>query len=148
MCCILDMLDTSYAEGLEGLWMVEGDEIRLGLLRRRMSQVDFAERCGIGLEELKDQLSGEVSMDVVGMYAALEVEREVMESGRRKCWARKAVVNDRLLLVGFGDGSEGRVRKKNSFKPRMGIVLEVEPSEEEGWWKLVGKYRDNGVRLD
>ena len=125
-----------------------GIEIRNGLLRKRMSVSDFALRCGMSVEALRAQLLGDVSDEVMGVYAALEVEELEKAGKRRLCWAGKPVRNENLLLVGFDDGSEGRVRKKSLFSPRVGMVLEVEPSHEEGWWILVGSYRDNGVRLD
>ena len=66
----------------------------------------------------------------------------------RLCWSGRAVVNARLLVIEFDDGTSGLVRKKVEFKPKHGLVMEVKPSEEEGFYVLVGNYRDNGVRLD
>ena len=64
------------------------------------------------------------------------------------CWSGRPVINSRLLVVEFDDGTSGMVRKKSSFKPKHGLVMEVRGCEEEGFYELVGKYRDNGVRLD
>ena len=64
------------------------------------------------------------------------------------CWSGRPVINSRLLVVEFDDGTSGMVRKKSSFKPKHGLVMEVRGSAEEGFYELVGKYRDNGVRLD
>ncbi len=64
------------------------------------------------------------------------------------CWSGRAVVNDRLMLVEFDDGTVGKVRKKSDFKPKHGLVMEVRPSEEEGFYELVGEYRKTGIRLD
>ena len=139
----------------------EATEIALGLVRHRMSREEFAKRCGLGLAELQEMLEGgALSDEVRGAYAVLEAG-ESLEScnelaaslggemgGRRRCWAGKAVINPHLLVVCFDDGETGMVRKKEWFKPRAGAVLEVEPSEESGMWRLVGDYRPNGVRLD
>jgi hypothetical protein len=40
------------------------------------------------------------------------------------------------------------VRKKKDFKPKENMAMEVEETDESGVWRLVGKYRNNGVRLD
>ena len=69
------------------------------------------------------------------------------ETGARRCWSCRLVRNPTLLLVRFDDGTEGRIRKKREFQPREGMLLEAEPSEEEGFCVLVGRYRDNGERL-
>ena len=64
------------------------------------------------------------------------------------CWSGRPVVNDRILLVEFDDGTSGMVRKQRSFKPRHALVMELRRSGDEGFYELVGDYRDNGVRLD
>ena len=64
------------------------------------------------------------------------------------CWSGRAVVNSRLLVVEFDDGTSGMVRKQSSFKPKHGLVMEVRRCEEGEFYELVGEYRDNGVRLD
>jgi hypothetical protein len=69
------------------------------------------------------------------------------EGTSRRCQACRPVRNPNLLLVRFDDGSEGRIRKKREFAPREGLSLEVEAGVEEGYWELVGRYRDNGVRI-
>lgn len=69
-------------------------------------------------------------------------------SGTRVCWSGRPVVNQRLLVIEFDDGTTGLVRKKEEFSPRHGLVMEVRALEEEGFYELVGEYRDNGVRLD
>ena len=136
-------------------------EIKLGLVRHRISREEFAGRCGLGLDELQEMLDGgELSDEVRGAYAVLEAGEDLESCnefaaslggdivGRRICWAGKAVRNPHLLVVCFDDGETGTVRKKDWFKPKTGAVLEVEPSEESGLWRLVGDYRPNGVRLD
>jgi len=152
--------------------MSEAVEIRMGLLRRGVSHEVFAERCGMGVVLLKEMLrGGEVSDGVRGEYASLLVESgeeegnplvEVIaeeeeeefadehgeEGDNKGCVFGRAVRNDVLQLVVFPDGSEGLARKKRGFKPREGLPCEVETSDEEGFLNLVGKYRDNGVRLD
>ena len=131
----------------------ESAELRRGLVRHRLSRESFADRCGMSVLELDAMLeSGELSDAVRGAYAVLEVEGddvlEGLPSGNQMCWAGKAVRNPNLLVICFDDGSTGMVRKKVWFKPKMGVPLEVELSDEEGFWKLVGDYRPNGVRLD
>ena len=129
----------------------ESVELRRGLVRHRLSRESFAERCGICVEELDAMLeSGDLSDAVRGAYAVLEVEGDTdgVYTGRRMCWAGKAVRNPHLLVVCFDDGSTGMVRKKEWFKPKAGAPLEVESGEEAGFWRLVGDYRPNGVRLD
>ena len=123
--------------------MGEVDDIRVGLLRRRVTHEEFAESCGMGLSDFKSMLeSGEVSDGVRGAYAALD-------AGVRGCVFGRAVVNDRIQVINYVDGVEaGKVRKKREFRPREGLPCEVRESGEDGWLELVGKYRDNGVRLD
>lgn len=136
-------------------------EIKLGLVRHRISREEFAGRCGLGLDELQEMLDGgELSDEVRGAYAVLEAGESLESCNelaaslggdmgvRRICWAGKAVRNPHILVVCFDDGETGMVRKKEWFKPKSGAVLEVEPSEESGLWRLVGDYRPNGVRLD
>ena len=144
--------------------------LRKDLLGWRVSRSEFAKRCGLTSREFDAALErgGETDplMDVA--WRKLIEERSGMESSgsrimesmkesspdapeeggvERRCQACRPVRNPNLLLVRFDDGSEGRLRKNREFVPREGISLEVEPSEEEGYWKLVGRYRDNGVRL-
>ena len=137
--------------------MSEGTEIRKGLLRLRMSSVDFALKCGLSEVSLLEMLDdGEVSDEVRGCYMALSVEdeiaREQLEKKDNKGNAVfcRPVINDRIQVVKFDDGRrDGMVRKKSSFKPKVGLRCEVEESgEDDGWYRLVGSYRDNGVRLD
>ena len=64
------------------------------------------------------------------------------------CWSGRPVVNSRILVVEFDDGTTGRVRKQSSFKPKHGLVREVRRCEDGEVYELVGEYRDNGVRLD
>ena len=64
------------------------------------------------------------------------------------CWSGRPVINSRLLVVEFDDGTSGMVRKQSSFKPKHGLVMEVRRCEDGDFYELVGKYRDNGVRLD
>ena len=54
--------------------MSEGSEVRMGLVRHRVSLREFAERCGIGLSELNLMLHSEedLSDEVRGAYAVLE----------------------------------------------------------------------------
>ena len=133
--------------------MSEIGEIRMGLVRRGVSHEVFAERCGMGIGALKDMLrGGELSDGVRSEYAALLVEEgsadeQGEEEANKGCVFGRAVRNDVLQVVVFSDGSEGLVRKKRDFKPREGLPCEVETSDEEGFLNLVGKYRDNGVRL-
>ena len=128
----------------------------MGLLRHRMSRESFAERCNLSEVELSEMLEGgEVSGGVLSEYAALENEgvalevlEEVVEVKELDtCVFGRPVRNSRLQIVVFGDGREGKVRKKESFRPRAGLPCEVEASAEEGFLTLVGRYRDNGVRL-
>ena len=124
----------------------------MGLVRHRVSQREFAERWGLSMEELTKMLhdEGELSAEVRSAYALLEVEGGERGEylGRCFCWAGKEVRNPNLLVVCFDDGRTGMVRKKEWFKPKRGVVMEVEPSDEVGFWRLVGDYRPNGVRLD
>ena len=155
--------------------MSDSNEIRMGLLRMRKSHEWFANRCGMGVGELKEMFEGgELSEGVRGEYAALlwevespeveeekdvvedvvEKEEEVLpieqekEKEHKGCVFGRPVRNAILQLVVFTDGSEGMIRKKAEFKPKPGLPCEVETSDEEGFLNLVGKYRPNGVRLD
>lgn len=83
---------------------------------------------------------------VLGAQPCPPVEQECGDT--LMCWSGRPVVNSRLLVVEFDNGASGMVRKKSSFKPRHGLVMEVRRCEEEGFYELVGEYRDNGVRLD
>ena len=129
--------------------MSESDDIRTGLRRRGVEPARLAEACGISGDNLEQALSSETVDDGIrAAYAALEVE-----SLTRKTYMAvfgRPVRNDRIQVVKFdGGGRDGMVRKKPSFKPRFGLACEVtEASDEDGWYCLVGKYRDNGVRLD
>jgi len=95
-------------------------------------------------------MDGEIEMDELdGDAGAFAVTPVVDEGdGTRMCWSGRAVVNPRLLVVEFDDGTSGLVRKKTDFKPRHGLVMEVRPAAEEGFYELVGDYRDNGARVD
>ena len=88
--------------------------------------------------------------EVVGMALGAQVSPPVEQEGGDTimCWSGRPVVNSRILVVEFDDGASGMVHKQSSFKPRHGLVMEVRRSEEEGFYELVGDYRDNGVRLD
>lgn len=123
--------------------MSESSEIRMGLVRRGVSHAEFAERCGIGMEVLKASLLGEMSDEVRNGWASLEVEGVT-----RACVSGKLVRNDTIMFVEFPDGVRGLVRKRRNFLPKVGLPMEVELTDEAGVWRLVGKYRDNGVRLD
>ena len=137
--------------------MDESHEIRKGLVRMRVSMEEFAKHLGISLEVLRESLrGGDPGEGVLSGYACLEVlkggelvESEVvLEKGEDvSCVFGRPVRNVRLQVVKFSDGTEGRLRKKASFRPRHGLPCEVELSEEEGFFRLVGRYRDNGLRL-
>ena len=143
-------------------------ELRKDLLNWRISRNKFAKLSGLTASEfdaalrvggettvamdkawrrLRRERSVDGSVGEVAVEASLEGASELVEGGNRRCFAGRPVRNRTLLLVAFDDGGVGRVRKKPEFSPRQGMELEVEPSEEDGFWNLVGKYRDNGVRL-
>jgi len=135
--------------------MSEGNDIRVGLLRRRVTHDEFAESCGMSVRELKEMLDmGEVSDGVRGAYAALDAGGEVrggeiVEVDARSCVFGRPVKNESIQVIDYLDGGRaGMVRKRRDFKPRHGLPCEVKSSGEDGWLELVGKYRDNGVRLD
>ena len=133
-------------------WMEEASDIRMGLLRRKVSNERFAERCGMSVDALEEMLgSGEVSDEVLSHYVGLEVEEEAREEDEKRevlgVVFGRDVPNDRLQVVIFPDGSEGKVRKKREFRPKHGLPCEVKESVEEGFHVLVGRYRDTGVRL-
>ena len=130
--------------------MSGASDVRMGLLRRKVSYREFAESCGISEIILRAQLDNDVLSDeVLNGYASLEVGGKKVEAPKqRKCWADKGVRNEYVMMVKFEDGSGGLVRKKRDFKPKAGMEMEVEESDELGGWRLVGKYRNNGVRLD
>lgn len=130
--------------------MSGASDVRMGLLRRKVSYREFAESCGISEIILRAQLDNDVLSDeVLNGYASLEVEgKKDLAPKQRKCWTDKEVRNEYVMMVKFEDGSSGLVRKKSDFKPKAGMEMEVEESDESGVWRLVGKYRKNGVRLD
>ena len=130
--------------------MSGASEVRMGLLRRKVSYREFAESCGISEIILRAQLDNDVLSDeVLSAYASLEVEGgSKLAPKHRKCLSDKAVRNDFVMMVKFEDGSRGLVRKKKDFKPKENMAMEVEETDESGVWRLVGKYRNNGVRLD
>ena len=130
--------------------MSGASDVRMGLLRRKVSYREFAESCGISEIILRAQLDNDVLSDeVLNGYASLEIGGKKVEAPKqRKCWADKGVRNEYVMMVKFEDGSGGLVRKKSDFKPKAGMEMEVEESDELGVWRLVGKYRNNGVRLD
>tara|TARA_Y100001963_G_scaffold142486_1_gene212167 strand:- start:1258 stop:1674 length:417 start_codon:yes stop_codon:yes gene_type:complete len=138
--------------------MSEASEIRMGLLRRRISYEDFAERCGISLESFKEMMNrGDLSGEVLNEYAALDVvdvvggirEQEFGEETEDRCHFGRECLNDRIQIIEFEDGRRaGMVRKRKEFRPKYGLPCEVRDSGESGWLELVGKYRSNGVRLD
>jgi len=148
--------------GLTGIYCVyiselmsDGNEIRVGLLRRRVTHEEFAESCGMGVREIKEMLDGgEVSDGVRGAYAALDAggeirDGDIVEVDTRRCVFGRAVKNDTLQVIDYlGGGKAGMLRKRRDFKPRHGLPCEVKASVEDGWLDLVGRYRDNGVRLD
>ena len=123
----------------------------MSLVARGMSHAEFAERCGVSLGVLKGMLrSGIVSGEVANGYTSLVAGEDLVgseEAGVGSVFGRP-VRNDRLQVIEFTDGSKGYVRKKRDFKPRFGLPCEVEASDEEGFMRLIGRYRDNGVRLD
>ena len=54
--------------------MSDATEIRMGLLRRRVSIEAFAIQCGLSVNALREMLDvGELSGEVLSCYAALEV---------------------------------------------------------------------------
>ena len=120
-----------------------------------MTHEEFAEGCGMSVRELRDMLDGgEVSDGVRGAYAALDAggemrDGDIVESETRRCVFGRAVKNDTIQVIDYlGGGKAGMLRKRRDFKPRHGLACEVKSSGEDGWLELVGKYRDNGVRLD
>ena len=137
--------------------MSESSDIRVGLLRRRVSLEEFAEQCGLSVNALEEELGGDsVGDGVLSAYAALVAKEEgflgekPVKEGlvEPTCVFGRPVTNDRIQIVVFSDGRrDGMLRKKRNFKPRHGLPCEVRESGEEGWLELVGSYRDNGVRL-
>ena len=158
--------------------MVDATEIRMGLLRRRVSVGAFAKQCGLSVNALNEEFaSGELSDAVQSAYAALEVggkgkkqvedapKKEVEQEGELgevcknidewepmeevTCVFGRACTNDRIQIIVFSDGRrDGMIRKKKDFRPRHGLPCEVRESADAGWLELVGNYRNNGVRLD
>ena len=129
--------------------MSESDDIRTGLKVQGKESKDLALACGIGEDDLDKALSNDkVDDGIRSAYVALEVE-----SLTRKTYAAtfgRPVTNNRIQVIKFDDGRrDGIMRKKSSFQPKVGLRCEVEDSgEDDGWYRLVGSYRDNGVRLD
>ena len=150
--------------------MSEATEIRMGLLRRRVSVGAFAKQCGLSVNALNEEFaSGELSEAVRTAYESLDdngVGKKQVEDAPKKeveevdlpeeapmeevtCVFGRACRNDRIQLIVFSDGREdGVIRKKKDFRPRHGLPCEVKESDEKGWFELVGNYRNNGVRLD
>jgi len=150
--------------------MADATEIRMGLLRRRVSVGAFAKQCGLSVNALNEEFaSGELSEAVRTAYESLDdngVGKKQVEDAPKKeveevdlpeeapmeevtCVFGRACRNDRIQLIVFSDGREdGVIRKKKDFRPRHGLPCEVKESDEKGWFELVGNYRNNGVRLD
>ena len=135
-------------------------ELRRDLMKWRVSHDEFSRLSGVKPSEFRDVLKGggELSSGMSRAWRELRELREVEEVDElpvdveddgptRRCVVGRRVPNGRLLMLLFSDGSEGRMLKKPSFRPKPGMELEVEALEDEGFWKLVGKYRPNGVRL-
>ena len=147
--------------------MVDATEIRMGLLRRRVSVGAFAKQCGLSVNALNEEFaSGELSDAVQSAYGSLDnngVGKKQVEDTPKKevelpeeapmeevtCVFGRACTNDRIQIIVFSDGRrDGMLRKKKEFRPRHGLPCEVKESADEGWLELVGRYRNNGVRLD
>ena len=138
-------------------------ELRRDLMKWRVSHDEFSRLSGVKPSEFRDLLKGggELSSGMSRAWRELRESREVSEVDElpaeeeevvddgptRRCVVGRRVPNGRLLMLLFSDGSEGRMLKKPSFRPKPGMELEVAALEDEGFWKLVGKYRPNGVRL-
>jgi len=137
-------------------------ELRRDLMKWRVSHDEFSRLSGVKPSEFRDVLKGggELSSGMSRAWRELRELREVEEVDElpvdveddddgptRRCVVGRRVPNGRLLMLLFSDGSEGRMLKKPEFRPKPGMELEVEEGEDEGFWKLVGKYRPNGVRL-
>ena len=150
--------------------MVDATEIRMGLLRRRVSVGAFAVQCGLSVNELNEEFaSGELSDAVLAAYESLDDngvgQKQVEELPKKEveeveqaeeapmeevtCVFGRPCRNDRIQIVVFSDGRrDGMIRKKKDFRPRHGLPCEVRESAAAGWLDLVGNYRNNGVRLD
>lgn len=147
--------------------MADATEIRMGLLRRRVSVGAFAVQCGLSVNELNEEFaSGELSDAVQSAYESLDdngVGKKQVEDAPKKeielpeeapmeevtCVFGRACTNDRIQIIVFSDGRrDGMLRKKKDFRPRHGLPCEVRESADAGWLELVGNYRNNGVRLD
>ena len=147
--------------------MVDATEIRMGLLRRRVSVGAFAVQCGLSVNELNEEFaSGELSDAVFAAYGSLDdngVGKKQMEELPKKeveqveeapmeevtCVFGRPCRNDRIQIVVFSDGRrDGMIRLKKECRPRHGLPCEVRESVDAGWLELMGNYRNNGVRLD
>ena len=147
--------------------MADATEIRMGLLRRRVSVGAFAKQCGLSVNELNEEFaSGELSDAVRTAYGSLDdngVGKKQVEDAPKKeielpeeapmeevtCVFGRPCTNDRIQIIVFSDGRrDGMLRKKKDFRPRHGLPCEVRESADAGWLELVGNYRNNGVRLD
>ena len=135
--------------------MGEAGDIRAGLFRRKLSYGEFAERCGMSEVVLRESLrGGDVGDDLRTAYASLEVEGVTRADApmapmghARACVSGKLVRNDTIMFVNFPDGTTGLVRKKKDFKPKEGLPMEVEETDESGGWRVVGDYRRIGGGL-
>ena len=127
--------------------MLRGGELSDGV-RSEYASLLVEESVEEGSVEEEREIKGKTLVEV---FAEEEEEETANEQGEelvnKGCVFGRAVRNDVLQVVVFPDGGEGLVRKKRGFKPREGLPCEVETSDEEGFLNLVGKYRDNGVRL-
>ena len=150
--------------------MVDATEIRMGLLRSRVSVGAFAKQCGLSVNALNEEFaSGELSDAVQSAYGSLDDngvgEKQVEDAPKKEveqvdppeealieevtCVFGRACTNDRIQIVVFSDGRrDGMLRKKKDFRPRHGLPCEVKEYADAGWLELVGNYRNNGVRLD
>ncbi len=147
--------------------MADATEIRMGLLRRRVSVGAFAVQCGLSVNALNEEFaSGELSEAVQSAYESLDdngMGKKQVEDAPKKeielpkeapmeevtCVFGRPCTNDRIQIIVFSDGRrDGMLRKKKDFRPRHGLPCEVKESADAGWLELVGNYRNNGVRLD
>ena len=139
-------------------------EFRRLMLRHRISRDEMSKRLSMKTTEFS-RLLEEGGETTVGMDEALRsfvlaeevleesLEEDVVseegveeEPGTRRCVMSRRVPNVRLLMIRFSDGSEGRVLKKQNFLPKPGMEFEVEGGDN-GFWNLVGAYRNDGRRL-
>ena len=146
---------------------VSGTEIRMWMVRNKVTQEEFAKRCSLSVEDLRDELSLSVVSDgLIEAYKSISASSCRMVGGETPSRAEKlhetktpcaelkegcifgpSVPNDRLQIVIMPDGGRVKARKKANFLPKYGMPCEVEESEEDGFVVLVGSYRNNGVRL-